>query len=160
MEKHAFVLDASGINRSAMDYSSGGFLIPRPVYLELSSEGARTAIDAALGRGDVRLVDADDEHLKKASIAAQETGDIFRLSKADLDVLAVACRHGASILSDDYAIQNTAAKMGINVVSVTQEGIRKQIKWVWACGGCGRSMEGAGVCAVCGHKARRRPSKS
>jgi UPF0271 protein len=158
MKKRIFVLDACGIMRSTMDFSSGGFRIPDSVYRELLSESSKTAIDASILRGDVVRASPDDVSLLKASDAARETGDISRLSSADLDVLALALESNATIVSDDYAIQNTARLIGVTVVPVTQDGIRKQVSWVWSCSGCGRSMSQQGECDVCGHRAKRHAS--
>jgi endoribonuclease Nob1 len=158
MDKLKFVLDASGIIRSDMDYSLGGYGVPPSVLSELRGETAKTAIEEGIRSGSVKVLTIGEAGLRKAYAAAQETGDISALSQPDLDVLACAVEYGLKVVSDDYAIQNTAARLGVAVVSTTQEPIRRRIEWKWSCGGCGKAMDGSGVCGVCGHKARKKPS--
>jgi endoribonuclease Nob1 len=159
MADTTLVLDASGIIRSTLDYSGGGYLIPESVYQEIRSQTAKTAVEEAVRRGDIRVVQTDERRLAQVKKAAEVTGDISSLSGPDMDVLAVALAHNAAINSDDYAIHNTAAKLGLKVVGTSQEGIRKNIRWIWSCTGCGKSMGGAGICQICGHRAGRKPGQ-
>ena len=153
------ILDASGILRSSMDYSRGGYAITGSVLQELASELAKTIIEENIRKGNIKIMSCTEKGLSAARQAASQTGDISALSGQDLEVLACAKEHGLTILSDDYAIQNTAAKMGLKTVSSTQKGISREITWVWSCQGCGKGMAGPGICEICGHKGRRRPGK-
>ncbi|MFH0861905.1 MAG: hypothetical protein V1875_02640 [Candidatus Altiarchaeota archaeon] len=158
MAKLSCVLDASGINRSSLDFTRGGYGIPSSVLSELKDERVRSRVEDSIRVGDVTVVAPGGDSLEKASATAKETGDISSLSRPDLDVLAAAIEHGLTIVSDDYAIQNTAARLGIRVEATSQKAISRQLTWVWSCEGCGRKMEGPGACGVCGHKARKRPA--
>jgi UPF0271 protein len=154
----SFVLDASGVIRSTLDFSSGGYAIPSSVRRELQAEPARTAVEEGIRNRDIKIVEPSREGLQKASKAAEETGDINTLSPADLDVLAVALENNLTVISDDYAVQNTAAKLGLKVQATTHKGIEKQLMWKWACSGCGREMKAQGECPICGHKAKKKQS--
>ncbi len=55
------------------------------------------------------------EALQKARQAASETGDLSVLSPADLDVLAKALEYGATVATDDYAVQNVALHLGLKI---------------------------------------------
>ncbi len=152
------VLDASAMLRSDHDYRCGGYIIPNSVVQELKREKDRDALDAAVREGHVVVCDPRGNFRSLVMSAALETGDAHALSDADVDVLALAKEYDASVASDDYAIQNTAKKLGIPHIPTGADGIRREIRWVWACGGCGKKMEGPGICDVCGHSARRRRS--
>ncbi len=151
-------MDASAILRSTMDFSRGNYLIPQAAYAEVLDGTARAALEDGIRNGDIKVAEPAPEALEKAREAASATGDVESLSDADLQLLALALEHAAAVVSDDYAIQNTAAELGLEVVATSADGIKKHIRWRWVCGGCGKSMDGSGVCGVCGHKARRKPS--
>lgn len=86
---------------------------------------------------------------------AMETGDDARLSSVDMEVLALALELNATLLSDDYSIQNLATHLGIGFASVGQQGIRKKLSWRYKCNGCGRVWsELHPECPVCGAKLR------
>lgn len=150
------ILDASGILHSDLDYSTGEYLITNSVLLEIASENAKAAVESALRGGGIRIVDPRPESVKKATEAAQKTGDIRSLSTADLDVLALAIERKAEIISDDYAIQNVAALLRIKCHTTAQDGIRREFVWEKTCPGCGlkHSMD-FDECEVCGTKLRR-----
>jgi endoribonuclease Nob1 len=160
MKGKQVVLDASGVLRSSLDFCSGGYLMPHSVHAEIRDDSARLAVDEAIRRGDIGVCEPGAKSLAEAEEAAKATGDAHALSRADLDVLALALETGGMIASDDYAIQNTAAMLSIPVRGTSQEGIKKEFRWGWGCGGCGAKMEGPGVCGICGHKARKRPAGS
>jgi UPF0271 protein len=82
---------------------------------------------------------------------ARQTGDIDRLSDTDLDVLALALELEATIVSDDYSIQNVARCMNIKYISGIQSGIKEVYAWILRCKGCGRFYEKKiDNCPVCG----------
>jgi len=151
------VLDASGILHSDLDHSGGRYLAPNSVLSEIASENAKTVVDQGIRNGRIKVVDPQPGSVEKATEAARETGDLANLSQADLEVLALALEKKAEILSDDYAIQNVARKLGIKYSVAAQEGIKKEYVWEKVCPGCGRShpLESR-VCRVCGSGLKRR----
>ena len=154
--KEGAVLDASGILRSDLDFTRGDYVITPSAYEEVIAEPARTVLEEAVNSGSVRVITPSKQALERVTAAATATGDLPILSKTDLDVLAAAWALGLPAITDDYAIQNTAAHLGIKCIHTSQEGIRRRFSWVWMCSGCGRETEGPGECEVCGHKARRK----
>lgn len=157
MVKIVRVLDASGINRGSLDFSEGGYCIPPSVRRELHEGNAKTAVEEAIRAGSIVVSEPAKASLETVAEAAKETGDITSLSGPDMDVLAAAAESGLIIVSDDYAIQNTASKLGLKVEATSQKGIEKRITWSWTCGGCGKKASGPGTCPVCGHRNKRRP---
>jgi len=155
--KPKYVLDASGVLRGALDFSSGDYLITPSVLSEIAEDTAKTAVEEGIRSDCIKIAEPGGTSLRRASEAASATGDLGSLSQADLDVLAVALDWGLAVISDDYAVQNVAAELGLRVSKTVHDGIKKRVKWVWACGGCGKRMGGPGVCEVCGHKAVKKP---
>jgi UPF0271 protein len=89
--------------------------------------------------------------LYKVESQAKITGDIERVSEADLEILSLALELRAILLTDDYSIQNIATKLGVEYKGISQEGIEKTIRWRNRCKGCGRYWEKMHEsCPVCG----------
>ena len=97
------------------------------------------------------------ESTDKIKDASNKTGDTYRLSKADIEILALALdiseddTKEAIILTDDYSIQNVAHFLNIKFESVSQSGITKRFKWNCRCRGCGKKFkENIKICPICG----------
>jgi UPF0271 protein len=83
--------------------------------------------------------------------ASEKTGDATRLSATDIDVLALALELEATIISDDYSIQNVAEYLGIAYVGTATPGIKEVFNWTYRCTGCGRFYdEKSDICDICG----------
>ncbi len=102
--------------------------------------------------------------LKTIRDAAVETGDNFVLSKADISILALSLeirREGATVilLTDDYAIQNVAAKLHIAFQNYAWRGIRRRITWELYCPSCRKTYNTRQrTCPNCGSTLKRRAS--
>lgn len=95
------------------------------------------------------------EALEGARAAADETGDSAVLSEVDLELLAKALELSARLATDDYALQNAALHLGLQVEPIAQPRIRRIVKRTCRCPGCGRPVEGED-CPVCGTPAKKR----
>lgn len=87
---------------------------------------------------------------------ARETGDLDVLSRADIEVLALALEIGGKVATNDFAVQNVAEALGIEFIPVGKR-IRRKIEWEWYCPACGRRYGKKGICEFCGTKLKRRP---
>ncbi len=106
---------------------------------------------------NLRVEEASRESVEEVVEIAKRTGDIHKLSKTDISVLAKALdevKKGNEVVlvTDDYAIQNVAMKLGIKFEGIIQSQISKEFKWVKVCKGCGRRID-SDVCPVCGSEA-------
>lgn len=155
MTKAEWVLDSSAAIRSDSNYSSGGYLTPNSVMEELRTDESRLAVELAVEKELVRVLDPGEEYVKEVTEAASVTGD--SLSSADVDVLALALEHNATVLSDDYGIQNVARRLGVKYHPVAQQGIKKELTWVMKCPGCGRKYDiTKSECSVCGTQLKKK----
>jgi len=96
--------------------------------------------------------------LRKVKGKASTTKDIEELSHSDIDLLAKALeyREDAVLLTDDYAIQNVAAQLGIRIETIAQEKIQDILIWEKQCLGCKRRYPRGDICPVCGSKLKKR----
>ncbi|MFQ6061441.1 MAG: NOB1 family endonuclease [Thermoplasmata archaeon] len=82
---------------------------------------------------------------------AERTGDTKRLSAVDVGILALALEMEATILTDDYSIQNVANEMGVSYRGLSFPEIGKRIEWGYRCTGCRKQYEEwKENCPVCG----------
>lgn len=98
---------------------------------------------------------------EKILTVSKETGDLPRLSKPDIQIIALALdlsfndNNDVMILTDDYSIQNVANELNIKFEPIFQSGITKRFKWSCQCRGCGKKFkENIKTCPICGAKTR------
>jgi endoribonuclease Nob1 len=104
---------------------------------------------------ETRVESPSSQARKAAERAAAETGDLKALSSADLDVLAKALEYRAVIATDDYAVQNVALHLGLKIEPIGQPRIKRMLKHVQRCRGCGGRFEGES-CPDCGTPTRKK----
>jgi len=128
------------------------------VTRELKSSQATVVLQEFLKEG-LKI----EEPLKKAidvvTEKAKSTGDHLRLSQADIDLLAKALEVSGTLVTDDYSIQNVAARLGIETQPIQQARIKRVLKWRRRCVGCGRFYETETISPVCGSEVRVKPVK-
>jgi len=156
------VLDASGILRSDLDFTDDIYCIPNSVMLEIHDNVIKSLIDLAIRRGNIKIIDPDKKSLERVLKAAEKTGDITVLSDSDIDILALALEKKLNIVSDDYAIQNTALQLGLKYEASVHDSIKRRITWQSICSGCGKvyDIRFKGLCKICGSKILRKERRS
>jgi Predicted nucleic acid-binding protein, consists of a PIN domain and a Zn-ribbon module len=131
---------------------------------EIISEDARLRYDIAKAEG-LRVEAIEEIYLEDIIKQAECTRDIERLSKTDLGILAKALEYnkktnGKSILiTDDFAVQNIAARLDIEVMPVAQRIITDKIIWQKQCIGCFRHFKDGDECPICGSPLRKKMKK-
>ncbi len=122
----------------------------------------------AVENGKPEVKTPSEEALNKTKTSASTVGDAFFLSEADTQLLALALElketgYNPQIVSDDYSIQNVAAKMGIEFTALATFGIRRLLEWVRYCPACHKEYPAnykATKCTVCGTELKRKPRKT
>ncbi|MEW6070356.1 MAG: PIN domain-containing protein [Candidatus Thermoplasmatota archaeon] len=128
------------------------YYITSSVLKELESklEPAKVEMLESLG---VRKADPSVATLRKVEGIVSLLGETPRLSKVDIDILALAIELNATILTDDYSIQNVAEEIGIKCLAFAQKGITKKIIWKYQCVGCNKYFQNfLKTCPICGHR--------
>jgi len=107
--------------------------------------------------GKIKIFSPCPESILYVKEKAKETGDIDRLSEADISILALAYEKKGILVTEDYAVQNTAKKMRITVKSVFFEGIKKEREYLKYCPVCkkGYSID-SDECDICGFELIRK----
>lgn len=127
------------------------------VVNELKSNEASMRFELARENG-ARVEMPDERFREKVLIIAKETRDCDELSVTDIDILAKALEYKDSsvLLTDDYAVQNVARVLGIEVEPVAQKKIKDVLVWQKECVGCRRRFDCGDVCPVCGSSLKKR----
>ncbi|ESP87357.1 NOB1 family endonuclease [Candidatus Halobonum tyrrellensis] len=125
------------------------------VHEELEGEHAYR-FDAMEGSG-MRIHVPDAETVERVRRAAGDTGDAGTLSETDGRLIAAAFELDATLVTDDYAMQNVADKLGVAVHVIARDGIDETREWTFQCQGCGREFdEDRDRCPVCGSDLSRK----
>lgn len=141
------VLDASAFIHDAADGADTAS-VPA-VRAELEGTAA-LRFDAAAG-GGMTVHDPGESALATVRETAAASGDAGALSATDVRLLAAAVELDGTVVSDDYAVQNVAARLGLDAESIERAAMDGQRDWQFQCAGCGRTFEErADRCPVCG----------
>jgi len=128
-----------------------GIIITVPSVLdEIRDERSRTIMELM----NVRIEPVLQSFLREVTSKARETKDSEELSRTDLDILAKALEYTRNentiLVTDDYAVQNTAIHLGIKVIPAGQKKIKDVLLWEKFCIGCKRRFPTGDDCPVCG----------
>jgi len=166
-KRRVFVFDASGFITGLDSLLHEGEIYTTPeVAGELREAEVKKRCETALSLGRVKIESPEPAHLKAAREAAASTGDLLKLSKADLSILALTVMlkdrgFSPTLISEDYAVQNVAEHLSLPYASTVGR-IRLEVKWTVYCPSCGRSFQSSSelrVCPVCGEKLKRKAWK-
>ncbi len=147
------VLDASAFIH---DYTTDDPIATIPLVREELEDESGYRFDALEGSG-MRLHIPNAETIERIERAATETGDRETLSRTDIRLLAAAFELDATLVTDDYAMQNVADKLEIDVSVIEQDGIERRRNWQFQCQGCGRTFENHHErCPICGSDLERK----
>jgi UPF0271 protein len=128
----------------------GSVITVPSVVEELRDENARTMLELMNVRIEPPLQSLKKEVRSKAGI----TRDSEELSGTDIDILAKALEYSTReetiLVTDDFAVQNTAIQLGIRVMPAAQRTIKDVLLWEKRCIGCKRRFPEGDVCPVCG----------
>ncbi|PSP95712.1 DNA-binding protein [Halobacteriales archaeon QS_4_62_28] len=148
-----YILDSSAfINEYHTDEPVASIPLVRE---ELEDESAYR-FDALEGSG-MHMHIPEPETVERVERAARETGDLAELSRTDVRLVAAAFELDGHLVTDDYAMQNVAEKLTVDVEVIAQEGIAEQRDWLFQCQGCGREFdENHDRCPICGSDLTRK----
>jgi len=146
-----FVIDASVFFSEWIE--SGEYFTTSSVVDELIDQRSRWRFELFLARG-LEVKEPSFTHKQKIGRAQVRSGDAGVLSASDVDILALAYELGATIVTDDFALQNVAHELGIQTVQVLQRAAQPR-HWRYRCTGCGRYFNERKTCPVCGSAMKR-----
>lgn len=168
-KRRTLVLDTSafiaGFDPSSIDDEQ--YSVPT-VWKELAKNSLPwIRFNAAFEGGRLKVLEPDSWFLDFVKECAKQVGDLRYLSRADMEILALAIqlkRKGRTIfiVTDDYSIQNVARRIGVSFASLATFGIRFQFNWLLYCPACHKKYPPDykfDHCEICGTKLRRKPLK-
>ncbi|GAB6879817.1 NOB1 family endonuclease [Halorubrum gandharaense] len=150
------VLDTSAFIH---EYTTNAEVVSIPEVHEELEGGHALRFDAMEGSG-MRVHVPQPEVIGRVERAAAGSGDAGELSETDVRLIAAALELGATLVTDDYAMQNVAERLDIPVEAIAQEGITEEREWRFQCAGCGRVFDDDKErCPICGSDlSRKNPS--
>lgn len=147
------VLDSSALMQP-IDFSDA-CTVPE-VLEEVRNRPSRLRIESAISAGKLTIREPSPESIAIASEACQKSGDL--LSRTDIRLVALAMETSATLVTDDYGMQNVAKLLNISFQPLSQKGIKKTILWKNFCPNCKKIVSGT-ECPSCGSKTKRMASK-
>ena len=150
------VLDSSAFIN---EYQSEDEIATIPLVREELTDESGYRFDAMEGAG-MRIHIPDAGTVERVERAARETGDLAELSDTDVRLVATTFELDATLVTDDYAMQNVAERLDVRVEVIARDGISEQRDWKFQCQGCGREFdENKDRCPICGSDlTRKNPS--
>lgn len=150
-EPNMKVIDSSAIlNKENPDFSAGQYITIPEIREEIKDFRSKAVLELALDNREIKITEPSDEVIEQIKKTAKETGDLQLLSDFDLKVLALAYQEKATIITDDYDIQNMAAALGLGFEPVSMK-IKKRITRKKYCKYCRKFSEEEESCEVCGN---------
>ncbi len=166
MEK-CIILDASAFISGFQPQlvEQGCYTVPE-VIGEIKDENTKLVAELCLKDGNVHLMTPSEKAIEEVRAFSETTGEIGLLSDTDIRLLSLALdfkKKGSApvIITDDYDIQNVAARLEIEYSPLVERGIKELFKWRNVCRGCGKDFppETTGKCDVCGSWLKRKVIK-
>jgi UPF0271 protein len=164
------VLDTSAFLAGFDPFSLGTEQVTVPKVEEeiLRNSMVKMRFETAVESGKVKVKAPAQEFLNAAKASASKVGDSFKLSEADMQLLALALQlknegYTPQIVTDDYSIQNVATQMGIGFLALATFGIKRLLEWIRYCPACHREYPANSKtkeCQICGTELKRKPRRT
>jgi UPF0271 protein len=161
------VLDTSAFiaGYDPLSVSDEQFTVPTVVDELIPNSLPWVRLNAAVENGKLTVRTPKEPSLRMVRDSSKALGDVLYLSAADLHVLALALElkhegHSASIVTDDYSIQNVANHLGLRFSSLMTYGIRYRLHWILYCPACHHKYPAdykLKNCKICGTALKRKP---
>lgn len=149
-----YVLDSSALFYGKEAPAGFECVITPGVVRELERQEMGQRLELLLAT-KIRVLSPSEKSVLKVTEKSKETGDVRRLSRTDVEIIALALELGYELISDDYSVQNVARVMGVPFRGSEQKGIQQVFRWQARCTGCGKVFEAeVRECDVCGSKTR------
>jgi UPF0271 protein len=169
MEKNnetIYILDSPVFISGFTEFINKKFITSNLVLKEIKTKNLIKNLDIIIKKGLIKIVKPKEKYIKKIIEISKEIGDFKKLSKTDIEILAIALEEenkgkNAIIVSDDYSLQNIAKHLGIEIEGIHFPKIKKSIEWQWYCPSCFKKYDNEvnGICQICGSKLKRKPKK-
>lgn len=167
--KRVIALDTSAFLAGFDPFSLGTEQVTTPKVAEeiLRNSMIKMRFETAVESGKVKVKAPTKKASEAAKASASNVGDSFKLSEADMQLLALSLElksegYTIQIATDDYSIQNVATKMDIGFLALATFGIKRPLEWIRYCPACHRQYPADCKfkgCQVCGTELKRKPRR-
>ncbi|AEM38909.1 Nucleotide binding protein PINc [Pyrolobus fumarii 1A] len=137
---------------------------PPSVIEEVRDDESRSRLETAMLLERVEVVKPREKYKWRVKRAAVKVGVHGSLSETDVEVAALALQlkeEGleVEVVTDDYALQNLLASLGVSYRSLRTRGISRLVRYILVCPACGYTSRRYGErrCPVCGAPLVKRP---
>jgi len=152
-----YVLDTPGFFAGLPLKAPGVYYTTLGVVEEVRDEESRRVLENSMAAGRLVVAKPSGESVERVKAKAVEIGESISLSATDLEVAALAWElslrnRDVVVFTDDYALQNLLAHLGINVYSIRTRGIKRKHVYIVKCPVCGFVSRDLKLkkCPVCG----------
>ncbi len=146
-----YVLDATVF---FSEWRGAGDLLTTPAVVdELRDSRSRLRYEVFVAEG-LKIKTPSLASVEGIRVTITLTGDVLVLSPTDIELLALSIEENATLVTDDFAIQNVARALNIPTISIQQRPASRRT-WRYRCRGCGRYFRTPGICPVCGSEMKR-----
>lgn len=163
------VLDTSAFVAGFDPFSSSIEQVTVPKVEEEISRNSMVKIrlETAIESGKVKVKTPTQEAVGELEASATRAGDLYKLSEADKQLLALAIElktqgYTPQIITDDYSIQNVAKQVGIEFLALATLGIKRLLEWIRYCPACHKKYPASckfKECQICGTELKRKPKR-
>ena len=168
--KRVIVLDTSAFLAGFDPFSLPVEQVTVPKVEEeiLRNSMIKMRFETAVESGKLKVQAPTQEFTNAAKAYASKVGDSYKLSEADMQLLALALElkkegYTPQIITDDYSIQNVATQMGIEFLALATFGIKRLLEWVRYCPACHKEYSANTKhkeCQICGTELKRKPRRN
>ena len=133
----------------------------REVLGKMRYEGAKSS-------GKLQEITPEKKWSDELEVKSRSAGEAHKLSSTDKQLLSLGLKLKSegkepTIVSDDFSVQNMAARLGFRFVSQVTKGIKNVVNWGIYCPGCRKKFDAPqedNVCPICGTELKRKPRRS
>ncbi len=168
LEINVLILDTSAFIAGYSVQKSDELIYTVPSVREEIKEGTinRLRFENAVTSGSLKIIEPENIYREQVQSLLKNIGDDNILSITDIQIISLGIQlktNGMTptIVSDDYAVQNAADKLGFEFKGLMTPGIKRRYRWITYCPGCKKIFKDPPInriCTICGTKLKRRPS--
>lgn len=162
MVKKIFVVDTSAVlSGRILNIGDAEIVTSLKISKELKPGGRDYRNFQYLKEKGLKIIQPEEEIVKKVVKTCKKYGEKERLSDADIELLAISYQlqnedYKPVILTDDFSIQNIAEILKIEYQNINQRKIKEKFKWETRCQGCGKKFkDNINICPICGAKTKK-----
>jgi len=119
----AYVLDAAAFFAGYQLYLARNVYTVKEVIHEVRDSASLKNLQLALSAGRVRIIEPEATHRERVSQLAEELSILEKLSKTDLELLALTSKlleecSRVVVISDDTAVRRVATRIGARTLTI------------------------------------------